>query len=86
MQAAKLEQHGLGQLFGNAERLRVELSVTPPDNRRRDLDNLLKAVLDGLGFAGVYDDDSQIDELLVIRRPVRKGEGGLDVSVAVVGG
>lgn len=86
MLASKLEQHGAGQLFGDSERLRVEMAVTPPDRRRRDLDNLLKAVLDGLGYADMYGDDSQIDELLVIRRPVRKGAGGLDVTVSILEG
>jgi crossover junction endodeoxyribonuclease RusA len=84
VQAAKLQQHGLGPLFGCTDRLRVELSVTPPDNRRRDLDNLLKATLDAMQIAGVYYDDSQIDELLVIRRPVRKGEGELIVSLSAI--
>lgn len=32
----------------------------PPDRRRRDLDNVLKAVCDSLKHAGVYLDDSQI--------------------------
>jgi crossover junction endodeoxyribonuclease RusA len=50
-------------------RLRVEIDAAPPDNRRRDLDNLLKAVLDALQHAGVYDDDGQIDCLLIRRLP-----------------
>jgi len=32
----------------------------PPDRRRRDLDNLLKCVLDSLQHAGAYHDDNQI--------------------------
>lgn len=84
MQAAKLQQHGTGQLFGNTERLRVELLVTPPDKRLRDLDNLLKATLDAMQKAAVYDDDSQIDELIVRRQPVRKGEGELCVSLFAI--
>lgn len=43
----------------------VEIRVARPDKRRRDLDNILKAVLDGLGQAGVYEDDSQIQRLEV---------------------
>lgn len=48
---------------------RLEVSVTayPPDNRRRDLDNVLKALLDGMQHAGVYQDDSQIDHLAISR-------------------
>lgn len=36
-----------------------------PDNRKRDLDNLLKATLDSLAHAGVYLDDSQITDLRI---------------------
>lgn len=50
-----------------AGRLAVEISVFPPDKRRRDIDNLMKGMLDALTHAGVWQDDSQID-LLMIRR------------------
>lgn len=43
--------------------LKVEIEAFRPDKRRRDLDNLLKATLDGLAHAGVYEDDSQIVDL-----------------------
>jgi crossover junction endodeoxyribonuclease RusA len=46
-------------------RLRVEIEAFRPDKRRRDLDNLLKATLDGLAHAGVYEDDSQIIDLRI---------------------
>lgn len=52
-------------------RLSVYVEVYPPDKRRRDLDNMFKAVLDALAHAGVYEDDSQIDKLSIERRPVR---------------
>ena len=45
--------------------LRVDIQAFRPDKRRRDLDNLLKAVLDGMTYAGVYDDDSQIVDLRI---------------------
>lgn len=48
-------------------RLRVVLTLNPPDRRRRDIDNSAKAVLDSLMHAGVYQDDSQIDDLHIIR-------------------
>lgn len=50
-----------------ASRLAVTIEVQPPDRRRRDLDNLTKALLDALTHAGVWLDDSQIDELRLIR-------------------
>ena len=54
-------------------RLSVELTAHPPDKRQRDLDNLLKATLDGLQHAGVYESDSQIDRLTIERGAVFKG-------------
>ena len=45
--------------------LKVEIEAFRPDKRRRDLDNLLKATLDGLAHAGVYEDDSQIVDLRI---------------------
>ena len=54
-------------------RLAVKLEFHPPDKRRRDIDNLTKGLLDALQHAGVYEDDSQIDRLELIRCAVRKG-------------
>lgn len=45
----------------------VDIEVRMPDKRRRDLDNLPKAVLDGLTHAALWHDDSQIDDLRVWR-------------------
>ena len=47
----------------------VVIEAWRPDYRRRDLDNLLKATLDGLAHAGVYDDDSQIVDLRIYWAP-----------------
>jgi Holliday junction resolvase RusA-like endonuclease len=41
----------------------VTVKVHPPDNRRRDMDNLLKALLDALEHGGAYHDDAQIVRL-----------------------
>lgn len=46
----------------------LHLEFYPPDNRRRDADNLLKCTLDTLQHAGLYRDDSQICKLIVIKR------------------
>lgn len=62
--------------FGSASpRLALDLHVYPPDLRRRDLDNIVKAVLDGLAHAGVYADDSQIDRLTIRRMPPHRPKG-----------
>jgi crossover junction endodeoxyribonuclease RusA len=46
-------------------KLRVCIEAWRPDNRKRDLDNLLKAALDSLTHAGVWEDDSQIADLRI---------------------
>lgn len=51
-------------------RLLVEIEAFPPDARRRDLDNLQKALLDALQHGGAYQDDSQIDRLTIQRREI----------------
>lgn len=46
-------------------KLKVQIEAWRPDNRRRDLDNLLKAVLDSLTHAGVWEDDGNIVDLRI---------------------
>lgn len=52
-------------------RLSVKLLCFPPDNRRRDLDNLAKVALDAIQHAGIYADDGAIDELYLKREQPR---------------
>ena len=54
-------------------RVKVSVQVYPPDDRRRDLDNLCKTTLDVLTKAGVYADDSHIDDLRLVRFAKEKG-------------
>ena len=68
------------QGFG-AARLTVAVVAYPPDRRARDLDNILKAALDALQHARAYEDDSQIDRLIVDRGEVRKADAGLLVTI-----
>ena len=51
-------------------RLRVEIEAYPPDKRKRDLDNILKSLLDALTYAGIWEDDSQIDDLRIYRSTI----------------
>lgn len=64
-----------------AGRLAVSITAHVPDQRRRDLDNLLKSTLDALTHAGVWLDDQQIDSLSIERGPIG---GMLKVSVQEV--
>jgi crossover junction endodeoxyribonuclease RusA len=49
------------------KRLSVSMVVWPRDRRVFDIDNRIKSVLDSLQDAGLFDDDSQIDELSIYR-------------------
>lgn len=51
----------------------VQVVVYPPDHRRRDVDNTLKALLDSLTHADVWGDDAQVDQLFVYRGQVVPG-------------
>lgn len=53
--------------------LSVQVDLHPPDRRRRDIDNILKALLDALEHAEVYENDGQISHLVVTRRSVIRG-------------
>ncbi len=48
-------------------RIAVELRLYPPTRRSFDIDNRLKGILDGLTYARVWLDDSQVDRLTVSR-------------------
>lgn len=61
-------------------RLSVHMQCYFPDKRRRDLDNILKVVLDSLARAGLFDDDSQIIDLRICYAGMVSG-GRLDVKV-----
>lgn len=63
-------RRGLDTLTG---RLAVEIEAFPPDRRRRDLDNLLKGLLDSLVHSQAILDDHLIDELTIRRGPICKG-------------
>ena len=53
--------------FSPTARIRVSVWVYAADKRKRDVDNLFKGIGDLLTHAGIYADDSQIDDLRVIR-------------------
>ena len=59
------------------KRLQMQVTLYPRDRRKQDIDNRIKALWDALTDAGVYEDDSQIDVLIVQRGEIRKGGGCL---------
>jgi crossover junction endodeoxyribonuclease RusA len=61
----------------------VLIHACPPDRRRRDIDNMLKAPLDAMQHAGVIEDDSLIDDLHIIRQEPIKG-GRLVVEITEI--
>lgn len=71
---------GLKSITG---RVQLIISAFPPDRRRIDLDNRIKATQDALTHAGVYLDDSQIDDLHIVRQMVIKG-GRLKVLISEI--
>ena len=54
------------------ENLMVYCVLYPPDKRKRDLDNYMKSLLDALTNAGLWQDDSLIDQLFVFRGTIMK--------------
>jgi crossover junction endodeoxyribonuclease RusA len=56
-------------------RLEMKVIIYPRDRRKQDIDNRIKALWDALGDAGVFDDDEQIDVLIVERGEIKKGGG-----------
>lgn len=54
-------------------RIKITIYAAPPDKRKRDLDNLPKAVFDALTSAGFWLDDGQIDDMRVKRCKAIKG-------------
>jgi crossover junction endodeoxyribonuclease RusA len=64
-------QHVPAQRAGS--RLALRIVAFPPDRRARDLDNLLKPLLDSLTAARIIEDDGMIDDLHIIRGNVTPG-------------
>ena len=65
MEAAMVQRY-----LKQAGPLRVVIEAFPPDRRKRDLDNVLKSLLDSLTHAGVWEDDSQIQDLRIYKATI----------------
>lgn len=75
-----LEQHG--RTPSRTGRVAVDIECFPPDRRKRDLDNLNKCLLDALTYCSVWDDDSQIDRLVMTRHHTTIPGGRLVVTIS----
>lgn len=75
-----LRRLALGPMERMNGRLSIFISAFPPDKRRFDLDNRLKALLDAMTHAGIWNDDEQIDHLSISRRDVVAG-GRVEVLI-----
>ncbi|GAB5406520.1 MAG: hypothetical protein Aurels2KO_47510 [Aureliella sp.] len=63
------------------DELIVRIGLIPPDRRRRDIDNSLKALLDAMQAGGAYHDDSQIMKLCIEKRSPCKDDAGAEVAI-----
>ena len=78
VKATAMERKACNYLTGL---IHLEIDAFPPDNRKRDLDNINKALLDALEEAGVFKDDSQIVKLTSTKHaPIEGGK----VSVRII--
>lgn len=64
-----------------SDRKRPIAGIVPYHAKRPDLDNLVKAVLDGINQAGVWTDDAQVAEVTALKV---YGEPGCTVLVRVL--
>lgn len=67
------------------DRIELQITLHPPDKRRRDIDNSCKAILDSLQKAGVFLDDSQVDRLFVERGEIERPAGSAVVVIKTIG-
>jgi crossover junction endodeoxyribonuclease RusA len=80
--AIRLQRVPCGKLSGL---LRIHLTCHPPDLRDRDLDNLLKGLLDSMAHASIIRNDADFDEISMKRGPV-VANGRIDVLIGEIAG
>jgi len=61
--------------------LSISVDIYPPDGRRRDIDNVTKALLDAMCKAGVYKDDSLIKRLQLEMYKPHRPDGLIHISI-----
>lgn len=63
--------------------VRVLIDAWMPDNRRRDLDNVLKATCDAIQHARILEDDSQIVDLHIRRAGIDREAPRVEITMEV---
>ncbi|MFI4911149.1 MAG: RusA family crossover junction endodeoxyribonuclease [Sedimentisphaeraceae bacterium JB056] len=61
--------------------LKITIDAYPPDRRRRDGDNLLKAIFDSLQHGGLFQDDSQIKDFEFYTKELERPDGKITVRL-----
>jgi len=67
------------------DRLLFQAVLFPPDNRRRDMDNYNKPLMDALTHIGLWGDDVQVDQLMIYRGETLKPKGMTFVRISLAG-
>jgi crossover junction endodeoxyribonuclease RusA len=73
-----------GQSIPVSGRLAVDAVAYMPDARTRDLDNIWKPMLDYLTYAGVWRDDSDIDDLRIRRGGIDKANPRVELTISMI--
>lgn len=76
----KSVQKCIGYVSPIQDHVFVKIFAHPPDNRRRDADNLPKIVFDSLTHAGIWVDDSQVIEFYV-KKCLPSKDARLEISI-----
>jgi crossover junction endodeoxyribonuclease RusA len=76
-----MAEQGTPKLKG--PRYAIQIVARPPDNRKRDRDNLLKPILDALVDFGAITDDSKVDDLRIVRMSKVKS-GSIQVLISEI--
>jgi len=63
----------------------MEVVLFPPDNRRRDVDNYLKSLMDAITHTSFWSDDCLVDQLFIYRGEVSSKNGHCLVIVTDAG-
>lgn len=62
-------------------RLKVKIVLNEKDRRKRDIDNYTKSIFDACTKNGVWEDDSQVDELIIVRGVIDKENPRVTVNI-----